>query len=181
MPARTVLLGSLAVILVLGLAALAATLRSSATGGATAAHAERPLIVSLARPDAKEVVVLDPRTGQELHRVAHPDQGYREIVLSPDGRRAAVVRGDPARPTDVLEIRSLPTWSLEASLPLGASAPPLADLAARQPDLVENLRLAFAEFSPDGTLLGLAHYGGSGDVPQLVVTSYDLERQERAS
>ncbi len=181
MPARTVLLGSLAVILVLGLAALAATLRSSATGGATVAHAERPLIVSLARPDAKEVVVLDPRTGQELHRVAHPDQGYREIVLSPDGRRAAVVRSDPARPTDVLEIRSLPAWSLEASLPLGASAPPLADLAARQPDLVENLRLAFAEFSPDGTLLGLAYYGGSGDVPQLVVTSYDLERQEWAS
>jgi len=181
MRTRTVLLGSLAVILVLGLGALAATLRWSATRGATAAPPDRPLIVSLARPDAKEIVVLDPRTGQELHRAPHPDQGYLEIFLSPDGRRAAVMRSSPDGSTDVLEIRSLPAWSLEASLPRGASAPPLAGLASRQPDLVENLRLTFAAFSPDGTLLGLAYYGGSGDIPQLVVTLYDLDRQEWAS
>lgn len=181
MRARTVFLGSLAVILVLGLGALAATLRWSATRDATAAPPDRPLIVSLARPDAKEIVVLDPRTGQELHRAPNPDQGYLEIFLSPDGRRAAVAHDSPDGSTDVLEIRSLPAWSLEASLPRGASAPPLAGLASRQPDLVENLGLAFAAFSPDGTLLGLAYYGGSGDIPQLVVTLYDLERQAWAS
>ncbi|MBO9386886.1 MAG: hypothetical protein J7453_10665 [Thermomicrobium sp.] len=149
---------------------------------AVAAPPGQALLVSLAGPAGTEIAILDLTTGAELNRVPHPDRAYREISLSPDGRRAAVVRSEPdTLAGQVLEIRSLPDWTLEAVLPLGLQAPPLADLATREPELLANPWLASAAFSADGKLAALAFYGGSGPIPQLIVTAYDLEKRAWAS
>ncbi len=149
---------------------------------AVAAPPGQALLVSLAGPAGTEIAILDLTTGAELNRVPHPDRAYREISLSPDGRRAAVVRSEPdTLAGQVLEIRSLPDWTLEAVLPLGLQAPPLADLATREPELLANPWLASAAFSADGKLAALAFYGGSGPIPQLIVTAYDLEKRTWAS
>jgi hypothetical protein len=149
---------------------------------AVAAPPGQALFVSLAGPAGTEIAILDLTTGAELNRVPHPDRAYREISLSPDGRRAAVVRSEPdTLAGQVLEIRSLPDWTLEAVLPLGLQAPPLADLATREPELLANPWLASAAFSADGKLAALAFYGGSGPIPQLIVTAYDLEKRAWAS
>jgi hypothetical protein len=149
---------------------------------AVAAPPGQALFVSLAGPAGTEIAILDLTTGAELNRVPHPDRAYREISLSPDGRRAAVVRSEPdTLAGQVLEIRSLPDWTLEAVLPLGLQAPPLADLATREPELLANPWLASAAFSADGKLAALAFYGGSGPIPQLIVTAYDLEKRTWAS
>jgi len=149
---------------------------------AVAAPSGQALLVSLAGPAGTEIAILDLTTGAELNRVPHPDRAYREISLSPDGRRAAVVRSEPdTLAGQVLEIRSLPDWTLEAVLPLGLQAPPLADLATREPELLANPWLASAAFSADGKLAALAFYGGSGPTPQLIVTAYDLEKRTWAS
>jgi hypothetical protein len=149
---------------------------------AVAAPPGQALLVSLAGPAGTEIAILDLTTGAELNRVPDPDRAYREISLSPDGRRAAVVRSEPdTLAGQVLEIRSLPDWTLEAVLPLGLQAPPLADLATREPELLANPWLASAAFSADGKLAALAFYGGSGPIPQLIVTAYDLEKRTWAS
>jgi hypothetical protein len=149
---------------------------------AVAAPPGQALFVSLAGPAGTKIAILDLTTGAELNRVPHPDRAYREISLSPDGRRAAVVRSEPdTLAGQVLEIRSLPDWALEAVLPLGLQAPPLADLATREPELLANPWLASAAFSADGKLAALAFYGGSGPIPQLIVTAYDLEKRTWAS
>ncbi|MBO9351634.1 MAG: hypothetical protein J7449_09170, partial [Thermomicrobium sp.] len=57
----------------------------------------------------------------------------------------------------------------------------LADLATREPELLANPWLASAAFSADRKLAALAFYGGSGPIPQLIVTAYDLEKRTWAS
>ncbi|MCM8746550.1 hypothetical protein NET03_08375 [Thermomicrobium sp. CFH 73360] len=144
---------------------------SSAVRSATA----NPVLLSLAGTDADEILVLDPRSGTVLNRIANPSAAVRQIFLSPRGDRALAYRVEEqqGRLHSRLELRGLPTWSLLAEFDLDSSIPPLQRLAAQAPEAAVDPSLFSASLSSDGNRAAVAFFTGR-DWPILVVTALDL-------
>lgn len=140
-----------------------------------------PILLTLAGTKGEELLILDPRSGTILNRIANPNDEVRQVFVSPRGDRALIeyVEEREGTPSIRLELRTLPDWSLLAQFPIDSTIPPLARLATEVPAAAVNPSLFTVAFSSDGDLAAVAFFTGQ-DWPTLVVTTLDLAHQRWA-
>ncbi len=140
-----------------------------------------PLVLSLAGSNAQELLILDPRSGNIINQIHHAAGSIRQVFVSPRGDKVLVERLEEQQGSlrVLLELRTLPDWSLLATFPVDSTIPALQRLAAESPVAAQNASFFAAAFSREETTAAVAFFVGQ-DWPALMVTTLDLEQHRWA-